>query len=167
MNIYVTCLPASRAGAIKKSMRKIEIIDCCNTMHKIAMMISDDRMDFADDVYFALVKNDGLSSKQIKKLEDFRKSCTGPIMVNRYYFGDNNADHIRGCYFNWCSYDVYSAQSFIFVRYITCIEGDRDFVVRVAKDEYKGLDAIIDDIHTWRAIGSKSFDVVWMGNKIY
>ena len=53
-------------------MKKIEVIDCCNTEHKITMVISDDRMDFVDDVYCALEKNEGLSNKQIKKLQDFR-----------------------------------------------------------------------------------------------
>lgn len=32
-------------------MTRIEIIDCENVNHKIAMMISDERTNFVDDVY--------------------------------------------------------------------------------------------------------------------
>ena len=67
-------------------MKKIEIVDCCNRNHKIRMMISDSRMDFRDDVYISLEEQKGLSVKQIKKLNEFRNSCNGPIMVGGYYF---------------------------------------------------------------------------------
>ena len=148
-------------------MKKIEIIDCCNTEHKITMMISDDRMDFVDDVYCALERHDGLSSKQIKKLEDFRKSCPGPIMVEGYYFSNNNSDYIDGRYFDWNSYDVYQANGFVFVHYKTSIQGDRDLVLKVVKDGYKGLGTIRDDINTWKSIGQCSPEVIWHGHKIY
>lgn len=148
-------------------MKKIEIIDCCNTEHKITMMIREGYLDFVDDVYCALEKHKGLSSKQIKKLEDFRKSCPGPIIVEGYYFSDNDTNYLGGRDFDWTSYDVYEAQGFVFVHYKTSIQGDRDLVVKVAKDEYKGLDAIREDIHTWRSIGQRSFKVVWRGHKIY
>ena len=148
-------------------MKKIEVIDCCNTEHKITMVISDDRMDFVDDVYCALEKNEGLSNKQIKKLQDFRKSCPGPIMVEGYYFSDNDAIYLGGRDFDWTSYHVYEAQGFIFVHYTTRVQGDRDLVVKVAKDQYKGLKATREDIHRWKAIGQGSFEVVWSGHKVY
>ena len=148
-------------------MKKIEVIDCCNTEHKITMVISDDRMDFVDDVYCALEKNEGLSNKQIKKLQDFRKSCPGPIMVEGYYFSDNDAEYLGGREFDWTSFDFYEAEGFVFAHYKTRVQGDRDFVVKLPKDQYKGLKATREDIHTWKAIGQGSFEVVWSGHKIY
>ena len=88
-------------------MKKIEIIDCCNRNHKISMMISDFRLDFADDVYCALEIQEGLSDKQIKKLNDFRKSCPGPIMVDGLYFSDNDAEYLGSKDFYWTCYNFY------------------------------------------------------------
>ena len=124
-------------------------------------------MDFCDDVYCAIEKLEGLSNKQMKKLQDFRKSCTGPIMVEGCYFSDNDADYLGGRDFDWNSYNVYEAQGFVFVHYKTSIQGDRDSVCKLAKEEYKGLDATIEDIRIFGSIGQRSFEVVWSGHKIY
>lgn len=124
-------------------------------------------MDFVDDVYCAIEKHDGLSSNQIKKLEDFRKSCPGPIMVEDYYFSDNGADYLGGLEYDWTSFDAYEADGFVFVHYKTRIQGDRDFVVKIAKDEYKGLKRTCEDFHIWRAIGQGSLAEMWRGHKIY
>ena len=148
-------------------MKKIDIIDCLNSEHKITMMINEDNIDFVDDVYLSIEKHVSLSGKQLKKLQDFRESCPGPIMVKGYYFSPNNSDYIGGREFNWTSYDVYESNGFVFVHYITRIQGDRDFVVKISKDDYKGLNAIINDIHTWGAIGQSSFNIIWRGHKIY
>lgn len=124
-------------------------------------------MSFSDDVYHAIEKQEGLSNKQMKKLQDFRKSCPGPIMVKGCYFSDNNADYLGGRDFDWNSYDVYEAQGLVFVHYNTSIQGDRDSVVKIAKEEYKGVYATIEDIHIWGSMGLRSFEVVWWGHKIY
>ena len=125
-------------------------------------------MDFVDDVYCAIEIGEELSNKQLKKLQDFRKSCPGPIMVKGYYFSDNDAEYLGGRDFDWTSYHVYEAEGFVFVHYTTRVQGDRDLVVKVAKDEYKGLDAIIEDINIWGVLGQRgTFEVVWRGHKIY
>ena len=148
-------------------MKKIDIIDCLNSEHKITMMINEDHIDFVDDVYSSIEKHVGLSGKQLKKLQDFRESCPGPIMVKYYYFSPNNSDYLGGRDFDWTSYDFYEAEGFVFAHYKTRVQGDRDFVVKLAKDKYKGMKATREDIHIWQAIGQGSFEVVWRGHKIY
>ena len=98
-------------------MKKIEIVDCCNRYHKISMMISDSRMDFSDDVYMSLENQKGLSDKQIKKLNNFRKSCLGPIMVDGLYFSDNDSEYLGSKNFAWTCYYFYKANGFVF-KYI-------------------------------------------------
>lgn len=148
-------------------MTKIDIIDCCNQEHTISLVINDNRMDFVDDVYFAIEKYEGLSPRQVKKLEDFRLSCNGPIMVKNYFFNSNNAEYICSKSSNWVSIDLYEADGFVFAHYLTSVQGDRDFVMRLSKDEYKGLQDIIDNIHWWRVTGDCPYKVIWIGHKIY
>ena len=124
-------------------------------------------MDFVDDVYCAIEIGEELSSKQLKKLQDSRKSCPGPIMVEGYYFSDNDAIYLGGRDFDWTSYDFYEADGFVFAHYQTRVQGDRDFVFKLPKDKYKCMKAFREDIHTWRATGQRSFEVVWHGHKIY
>ena len=88
-------------------------------------------------------------------------------MVEGYYFSDNDAEYLGGRDFDWTSYDFYEADGFVFAHYQTRVQGDRDFVVKLAKDKYKGLEATREDIHTWQAIGQGSFEVVWSGHKVY
>ena len=148
-------------------MKKIEIVDCCNRNHKIRMMISDSRMDFRDDVYISLEEQKGLSVKQIKKLNEFRNSCNGPIMVGSYYFSENDSECLGSLFYRWTSYHFYKADGFVFVHYVTSVEGDRDFVFKYALENYKGMENARDDFNRWRAIGQRSFDIVWYGSKIY
>ena len=148
-------------------MKKIEIIDCCNRNHKISMMISDFRMDFADDVYCALEIQEGLSDKQIKKLNDFRKSCHGPIVVDGWYFSDNDAEYLGSKNFDWTCYNFYKADGFVFVHYSTRVQGERDFLFKYALENYNGKGNAIEDFNLWRSIGQRSFEVVWHGSKIY
>ena len=98
------------------------------------MMISENCMDFRDDVYHAISKHTGLSKKQIAKLEDFRESCKGPFMVPGYQFCDNGANYIASREFDWCDYDVYEAEGYVFIQYNTRVQGDSDCVVKMAKD---------------------------------
>ena len=124
-------------------------------------------MDFVDDVYFTIEKYEGLSPRQVKKLEDFRLSCNGPIMVKNYFFNSNNAEYICSKSSNWVSIDLYEADGFVFAHYLTSVQGDRDFVMRLSKDEYKGLEDIIDNIHRWRVTGDCPYKIIWIGHKIY
>lgn len=142
-------------------MKKIEIIDCCNENHKITMMISENCMDFRDDVYHAISKHTGLSETQIAKLEDFRESCKGPFMVPGYQFCDNGADYIASREFDWCDYDVYEAEGYVFIQYNTRVQGDRDCVVKMAKDKYRGLNQAIEDMH------EDPEGYYWIGRKVY
>lgn len=151
-------------------MTRIEIIDCENANHKIAMMINDDRMDFADDVYLAISKHDGLSSRQIKKLESFRESCNGPIMVRGYYFGDNGSNYIASREFDWIRYDVYETDSNVFIEYSTRIHGDRPCVYNMSKDNYKDIDAALNEIHRLESFGETSNKImsrIWVGRCVY
>lgn len=148
-------------------MKKIEIVDCCNINHKISMMISDSRMDFSDDVYISLEKQKGLSDKQIQKLNNFRKSCPGPIMVDGLYFSDNDSEYLGSKNFAWTCFNFYKANGFVFVYYYTMVEGDREFVFKYALENYKGMESAREDFHRWRTIGQSSFDIVWYGPKIY
>lgn len=147
-------------------MKKIDIIDCCNLEHKISLLINDDRMDFVDDVYFAIESEEGLSLSQVQKLEDFRLSCNGPIMVKDYFFNYNNARYMCDKSSNWVSINLYEADGFVFAHYRTTVQGDRDFVMRLSKDEYKGLDDVVDFIHWWKATGDCPYKVIWIGHKI-
>ena len=146
-------------------MKKIEIIDCLNTDHKIALIISERCKCFEADVYFALEKHEGLSNRQIKQLEDFCKSCPGPIMVDGYYFGQNNARWLAPHYPNgsWCYY-AYEAKGFVFVHYSTSVFADRCYAIKVAKDMYKGMDWIEHDLDKWAIDGYSS--LVWQGRRI-
>ena len=148
-------------------MTKIEIVDCCNFEHKISLMIKEARMELSSDVYFAVGKYEGISSKQAKKIQDFRNSCPGPIMVKDYYCDDNGAQYIEGRDFEWTSYDVYEAAGFIFVHYSTRVQGDHDILARIEKANYKGLESFREDFGRWRAIGQRNFEVIWRGSKIY
>lgn len=139
-------------------MRRIEIIDCENANHKIAMMISDDRMDFADDVYLAISRREGLSPRQAQKLESFKASCSGPIMVNGYYFDDNESNYIAYREFDWTRYDIYATDCNVFIEYSTRIHGDRGCVYKMSKDKYKGLDSALDEIDTMKPF--------WVGSRI-
>ena len=127
-------------------MKKIDIIDCCNENHKITMMISDNCMDFSDDVYNAIFLHKGLSSRQLVKLEDFRKSCKGPYMVQGYHFFDNGANYVASRVFDWCGYYVFVVDGNVFIEYETRVQGDRPFVVKMAKDNYQGLNKAIEDM---------------------
>lgn len=142
-------------------MTKIEIIDCCNENHKIAMMISEKCMDFQDDVYNAIYLHRDLSPRQIAKLENFRKSCKGPFMVPRYEFCENGADFIASREFQWTNYYVYEAEGYVFIIYNTCIQGDRPCVVKIAKDKYRGINQAIENMHEYPE------DYYWVGQKIY
>lgn len=152
------------------NMRKIEIIDCCNIEHKIAMMISDNKMDFVDDVYCAIQKNEGLSPNQVKKLQDFRESCNGPIMVHGYYFGDNGSNYIASREFDWTCYDVYESDGNVFIEYSTRVQGDRSCVYNMSKDNYKDIDAALEEIHrmgAWGEFDNKIMSLIWVGRCVY
>lgn len=151
-------------------MTRIEIIDCENVNHKIVMMISDERMDFVDDVYCAIKKHDGLSPRQIQKLESFKESCNGPIMVNGYYFGDNGSNYIASREFDWTCFDVYEADSNVFIKYDTRVQGDRPCVYKMSKDNYKDIDTALNEIHRLESFGETSNKImsrIWMGRRVY
>ena len=118
-------------------------------------------MDFSDDVYFAIGKYEGLSKKQVAKIQKFKNECEGPIMVAGAYFDQNNADYKYSREYSWTEYNVYEAQGYIFVEYGTRIQGDRDFVVRLDKDKYTRLDQVIEDIQ------DDKYNCIWRGHKIY
>lgn len=151
-------------------MRKIEIIDCCNIEHKIAMMISDDKMCFSDNVYCAIKKNEGLSPNQVTKLQDFRKSCNGPIMVHGYYFGDNGSNYISSREFDRVCFDVYEADGNVFIEYNTRVQGDSPRVYKMSKDNYKNIDGVLDEIHRMESCGESSNKImsrIWVGRCVY
>lgn len=118
-------------------------------------------MDFCDDVYHAIGKYDGLSQKQIAKIQKFKNECEGPIMVAGAYFDKNNADHKSSREYSWTEYNVYETQDYIFVEYSTRIQGDSDFVVRLDKDKYTKLDIVIEEIQDGK------YNCIWRGHKIY
>lgn len=152
------------------NMRKIEIIDCCNIEHKISMIISDNKMNFFDDVYCAIKKNEGLSQNQVKKLQSFRESCNGPIMVHGYYFGDNGSNYIASREFDWTCFYVYEADGNVFIEYSTRVHGDRPCVYKMSKDNYKDIDATLDEIHRMESLGeynNKIMSRIWVGSRIY
>ena len=64
--------------------RKITIVDCANFDNKINIIIYDDHIASQDSVYCAVELHEGLSQRQIDKIEKFKRSCEGMYMVYGY-----------------------------------------------------------------------------------
>lgn len=147
-------------------MRKIELIDCENFSHKIALMISDDRMDFRDDVYCAITEHEGLSDRQIAKLEAFEQSCPGPYMVPGLYYSDNGAEAIPCRKFDFSTIYACRGESYVHIEVCKSIVGQRGEAYRIPKEHYKGLDSILEDISMMNFNGESEaghLSRIWQG----
>ena len=146
-------------------MRKIDIIDCENFEHKISLRINEDCIDFVDDVYHAL-SGKTLSKGQAKKLHDFRESCNGPIMVPHYQYDYNSTDIIaeKGLIY------AYKTEKYIHLEWQTNIQGHRPDAYRIAVNDYKGLEDLLEKIHMMCFYGDDklgSLERIWTGRKVY
>ena len=163
--LKLTKLLSPRHHGEVKYMKKIEIIDCENFEHKISLIIAENCVDFADDVYHAL-SDKTLPKGQAKKLHDFRVSCSGPIMVPNYHYDSNLADIIeaKGLIY------VYGTGKYIHIEIGTNIQGRNPQAYRTPISDYKGLIEILDDIHRMSFYGGDKLDTlerIWVGRKVY
>lgn len=146
-------------------MRKIELIDCENFSHKIALMISDDKGTF-----YAIAEHEGLSDRQIAKLEAFEQSCPGPYMVPGLYYSDNRTHEIVCSESDFSTIYVYSGESYIHIEFHKRIQGQRSEAYRIPKEHYKGIDSILEDISMMNFNGESEagyLSRIWQGPVIY
>lgn len=146
-------------------MRKIDIIDCENFEHKISLMIKEDCMDFADDVYHAL-SGKTLSKAQVKKLQGFRELCNGPIMVPHYHYDNNSTDIIVE---NGLIY-AYKTEKYIHLEWDTNIQDHRPAAYRIPVHDYKGFEDLLEKIQMMCFYGDSKFgtlEQIWTGRKVY
>lgn len=134
--------------------RKITIVDCANFDNKINIIIYDDHMAFQDSVYCAVELHEGLSQRQIDKIENFKKSCEGMYMVYGYLCSSLwQADESEEWDFG--GYVVYYTKDWVQVYVGTRVQGQRPRAYRVKREDYKGFESLRDS------------DEMWRGQKIY
>ena len=134
--------------------RKITIVDCANFDNKINIIIYDDHMAFQDSVYCAVELHEGLSQRQIDKIERFKKSCEGMYMVYGYickslWQPDESKE------WDWNGYDVYYTKDWVQVYVWTRFQGHRPHAYRVKREDYKGYESL------------RESDEIWRGQRIY
>lgn len=140
-------------------MRKIELINCENFSHKIALMISD-------GAYYAIAEHEGLSDRQVAKLKAFEQSCPGPYMVPGLYYSDNRAHEIACREFDFSTIYVYSGEIYFHIEVHKRIQGQRSEAYRIPKEHYKGLDSILEDISMMNFNGESEaghLSRIWQG----
>lgn len=129
--------------------RKITIVDCANFDNKINIIIYDDHMAFQDSVYCAVELHEGLSQRQIDKIEKFKKSCEGMYMVYGYLCKSLwRPDESKEYDFN--GYDVYYTKDWVQVYHWTRVQGHRPNAYRVKREDYKGYESLRDSNEIWR-----------------
>lgn len=134
--------------------RKITIVDCANFDNKINIIIYDDHMAFQDSVYCAVELHEGLSQRQIDKIERFKKSCEGMYMVYGYLCTSLwQADESEEWDFG--GYVVYYTKDWVQVYHGTRVQGQRPRAYRVKREDYKGYESLRDS------------DEIWRGQRIY
>ena len=134
--------------------RKITIVDCANFDNKINIIIYDDHLTTQESVYCAVELNEGLSQRQIDKIEKFKRSCEGMYMVYGYLCKSLwQPDESKEWAFN--GYDVYYTKDWVQVYHWTRIQGHRPNAYRVKREDYKGYESLRDS------------DEMWRGQKIY
>lgn len=151
-------------------MKKIEIFDCGNSEKKIGLYVNDERMDFADDVYAALVNHYGLSACQIKKLESFVGSCAGPIVVPGLYWDENGEEQIGCKEFQWVSVYAYESEGIVYVEISPRISGERKTVYKIDAEKFAGIEDALEKINIMENNGesrSKFASRVFLGPRIY
>ena len=134
--------------------RKITIVDCANFDNKINMIIYDNHLAIQESVYSAVELHEGLSQRQIDKVEKFKRSCEGMYMVN-YQLCKSiwQPDESKEWDFN--GYDVYYTKDWVQVYHWTRVQGDRPRAYRVKREDYKGYESL------------RESDEMWRGQKIY
>ena len=134
--------------------RKITIVDCANFDNKINIIIYDDHLTTQESVYCAVELHEGLSQRQIDKIEKFKRSCEGMYMVYGYLCKSLwQPDESKEWAFN--GYDVYYTKDWVQVYHWTRIQGHRPNAYRVKREDYKGYESLRDS------------DEMWRGQKIY
>lgn len=129
--------------------RKITIVDCANFDNKINIIIYDDHMATQDSVYSAVELHEGLSQRQIDKIERFKKSCEGMYMVYGYLCSSLwQPDESKEWDFN--GYDVYYTKDWVQVYHWTRVQGSRPHAYRVKREDYKGYESLRDSNEIWR-----------------
>ena len=133
---------------------RITIKDCANFDNKITMVINDDKLTTQESVYSAIELHEGLSQRQIDKIEKFKRSCEGMYMVN-YQLCKSiwQPDESKEWDFN--GYDVYYTKDWVQVYHWTRVQGDRPRAYRVKREDYKGYESLRDS------------DEMWTGQRIY
>ena len=134
--------------------RKITIVDCANFDNKINIIIYDDHLTTQDSVYCAVELHEGLSQRQIDKIEKFKRSCEGMYMVN-YQLCKSiwRPDESKEWDFN--GYDVYYTKDWVQVYHWTRVQGHRPRAYRVKREDYKGYESL------------RESDEIWRGQRIY
>ena len=128
---------------------RITIKDCANFDNKITMIINDDKLTTQESVYSAVELHEGLSQRQIDKLEKFKKSCEGMYMVYGYLCESLwQPDESKEWDFN--GYDVYYTKDWVQVYHWTRVQGHRPNAYRVKREDYKGYESLRDSDEMWR-----------------
>lgn len=133
---------------------RITIKDCANFDNKITIVINDDKLTTQESVYSAVELHEGLSQRQIDKIEKFKKSCEGMYMVYGYLCESLwQPDESKEWDFN--GYDIYYTKDWVQVYHWTRVQGHRPNAYRVKRENYKGYESLRDS------------DEMWRGQKIY
>lgn len=128
---------------------KITIVDCANFNNKITMIINDDKLTTQDSIYSAVELHEGLSQRQIDKIEKFKRSCEGMYMVYGYLCKSLwQPDESKEWDFN--GYDVYYTKDWVQVYHWTRVQGHRPNAYRVKREDYKGYESLRDSNEIWR-----------------
>lgn len=101
--------------------------------------------EFFDDAEL----HEGLSQRQIDKIEKFKKSCEGMYMVYGYLCESLwQPDESKEWDFN--GYDVYYTKDWVQVYHWTRVQGHRPNAYRVKRENYKGFESLREDDEMWR-----------------
>ena len=133
---------------------KITIVDCANCDNKINIIIYDDHLTTQDSVYCAVELHEGLSQRQIDKVEKFKRSCEGMYMVN-YQLCKSIWQPDESKEYDFNGYDVYYTKDWVQVYHSTRVQGHRPRAYRVKREDYNGYESLQDS------------DEMWRGQKIY
>ena len=144
---------------------KIKIFDCSDFNHNLTMIIPDLGYNPRENVYCVLEKHDGLSPRQIAKLEAFKQSCRGLYMVPWQICGSIHQPIFRKEFF-FNAIEVYQAGNYVHILCRTSVQGQREYAYRVRASVYNYERAVAEILKAQEVGDSDYVTEVWCGRNV-